>query len=260
MAKDGINSHMCSSRLAGPTTLMLSRSTSMTIYLYKKTHNKTGLKYLGKTTQDPIKYKGSGDLWKPHIRKHGYDVTTEILKECQTNEELKHWGLYYSELWNIVEEQDAAGKKTWANLIPESGEGIEHTEETIKKAVATRKENGSYDRTPEHTANLLESRRKNGTVNNQTPERVAKQLETRKRNGTLNPNTPKSNKKRWDTRRQNGTDKRTDDSIQKQKDTRIARNIPNPNTIQVTCIHCGKTIGKPNFGKYHGDRCKRKPN
>ena len=187
-------------------------------------------------------------------------MTTEILKECQTNEELKHWGLYYSELWNIVEEQDAAGEKTWANLIPESGEGIEHTEETIKKAVATRKENGSYDRTPEHTANLLESRRKNGTVNNQTPERVAKQLETRKRNGTLNPNTPKSNKKRWDTRRQNGTDKRTDDSIQKQKDTRIARNIPNPNTIQVTCIHCGKTIGKPNFGKYHGDRCKQKPN
>lgn len=231
----------------------------MTIYLYKKTHNKTGFKYLGKTSQDPYKYKGSGDLWKPHLRKHGYDVTTEILKECQTNDELRHWGLYYSELWNVVYERDEFGHKTWANLIPESGEGIEHTEETIKKAVTIRKENGSYDRTPEHTASLIESRRKNGTINTQTPERVVKQLESRKRNGTMNPNTPESNAKRWDTRRQNGTDKRTDESIQKQKATRIARNIPNPNTIRVTCIYCDKMVGKPNFSKYHGDKCKQKP-
>jgi predicted DNA binding protein len=50
-------------------------------------------------------------------KKHGYDVTTVILKECETNEEVKKWGLYYSKLWNIVE------NKSWANLIPESGEG-----------------------------------------------------------------------------------------------------------------------------------------
>jgi len=35
----------------------------MTIYLYKKTHNQTGFKYLGKTnSKDPHKYKGSGIL------------------------------------------------------------------------------------------------------------------------------------------------------------------------------------------------------
>ena len=95
----------------------------MIIYLYKKTHNKTGFKYLGKTIQDPYKYKGSGDLWKPHIKKHGYDVTTEILKECQTNEELRYWGVYYSELWNIVNEKDSTGRKTWANLKVEDGSG-----------------------------------------------------------------------------------------------------------------------------------------
>jgi len=32
----------------------------MTIYLYKKTHNVTGLQYLGKTTRNPFTYKGSG--------------------------------------------------------------------------------------------------------------------------------------------------------------------------------------------------------
>jgi hypothetical protein len=90
----------------------------MIIYLYKKTHNQTGLKYLGKTTSpDPHKYTGSGRKWKPHIKKHGYDVTTEILKECQSKEEVKCWGKYYSDLWDVVNSKD------WANLKPEEGDG-----------------------------------------------------------------------------------------------------------------------------------------
>jgi hypothetical protein len=96
----------------------------MTIYLYKKTHNVTGLKYLGKTTsKDPHKYKGSGNIWILHINKHGYDVTTEILKECQTQAEIKYWGLYYSTLWDIVNTKDDQGRKIWANLKPELGDG-----------------------------------------------------------------------------------------------------------------------------------------
>lgn len=90
----------------------------MTIYLYVKTHNKTGLKYLGKTiSKDPHKYKGSGSYWTSHIKKHGYDVATEIIKECVTTEEVNKWGLYYSELWDIV------NSDVWANLKPEIGDG-----------------------------------------------------------------------------------------------------------------------------------------
>jgi hypothetical protein len=89
----------------------------MAIHLYKKTHRKTGLNYLGKTTQDPLKYKGSGTIWVRHIKKHGNDVDTIILKECSTNEEVKTWGLYYSNLWNVVD------SKEWANIKPEAGEG-----------------------------------------------------------------------------------------------------------------------------------------
>jgi hypothetical protein len=95
----------------------------MIIYLYKKTHNITGLKYLGKTTQNPYKYNGSGEKWVPHLKIHGYDITTEILKECQTNDEVKFWGLYYSELWDVVNARDQAGNKIWANLKPEEGDG-----------------------------------------------------------------------------------------------------------------------------------------
>lgn len=96
----------------------LQGTTSMTIYLYVKTHNKTGLKYLGKTiSNDPYLYQGSGTVWKRHIKKHGYDVTTEILLETDNPEELKEAGIYYSNLWNIVESKD------FANLIPETGNG-----------------------------------------------------------------------------------------------------------------------------------------
>lgn len=109
------------------------------IYLYVKQHNKTGLKYLGKTVKsDPDKYQGSGKIWKSHIKKYGYDVTTDILKICETQEELKYWGEYYSDLWNIVESTE------WANLIPEKGDGgatmtgrkqSQHQKDSVRKAL-----------------------------------------------------------------------------------------------------------------------------
>jgi len=89
----------------------------MTIYLYIKTHRKTGLKYLGKTERDPYKYRGSGKYWRLHIRKHGADIDTQILRECKTVDEVKEWGIYYSKLWNVVECNE------WANLKEEYGDG-----------------------------------------------------------------------------------------------------------------------------------------
>lgn len=100
----------------------------MIIYLYQKTHRKTGLKYLGMTSKpDPYNYKGSGVKWKLHIKKHGYDVETIILKECQSMSEIEEWGLYYSNLWNVVESTE------WANLKEEAGHSGKHSIETIKK-------------------------------------------------------------------------------------------------------------------------------
>jgi hypothetical protein len=103
------------------------------IYLYVKTHRVTGLKYLGKTSStNPEKYKGSGKYWRSHIKMHGYDVDTEILRECQSNDEVREWGRYYSQLWNIVE------STAWANLSEEEGAGgnFRHlvSEEAIKKS------------------------------------------------------------------------------------------------------------------------------
>lgn len=85
------------------------------IYLYLKTHNVTGLKYLGMTKRDPVKYKGSGVRWVKHIKQHGYDVKTEILKICENYDQISEAGVYYSQLWDIVNSQE------FANIVPEDG-------------------------------------------------------------------------------------------------------------------------------------------
>jgi hypothetical protein len=90
----------------------------MIIYLCVKTHTTTGLKYLCQTTKiDPYKYLGSGKYWKLHLKKHGHEHSTEIIKECFSKAEVKEWGLYYSNLWNVVE------SNAWANLMEENGGG-----------------------------------------------------------------------------------------------------------------------------------------
>lgn len=85
--------------------------------LYKKTHRKTGLKYLGYTSQDPFRYIGSGKYWCRHLKLHGNEIDTEILLQTSDKTKIKDLGLYYSNLWNIVE------SKEWANLKIESGDG-----------------------------------------------------------------------------------------------------------------------------------------
>ena len=123
----------------------------MIIYLYVKTHKKTNFKYLGKTTQDPYTYLGSGVDWKQHLKEHGKEHTTEILRECKTKEELNYWGRYYSNIWNVAE------CSNWANRIPETGGGGDHTPE--RKELFRQQQLGKKKppRTLEHRNNLSSS-------------------------------------------------------------------------------------------------------
>jgi hypothetical protein len=102
--------------------------------LYVKQNNTTNLKYLGQTQRDPYKYKGSGKYWVQHLKKHGNEVTTYIIGMYDTKEELKAAGIYYSDLWNVIEARDPfTGKKYWANLKEEAGDGGKPSEETRAK-------------------------------------------------------------------------------------------------------------------------------
>lgn len=100
----------------------------MTYYLYLKTHNVTGLKYLGKTERSDFhKYPGSGIRWKYHLNKHGHDYTTQCLLKTDSHDELRETGLFFSRLWNIVCSPE------FANLTEEDGNGgsnFKHIERT----------------------------------------------------------------------------------------------------------------------------------
>lgn len=126
------------------------------IYLYVKTHNKTGLKYLGKTNNNnPSLYKGSGKYWKNHIDKHGYDVSTEIIFKSMDKSQIKEMGILYSKKWDIVNSNE------WANLKEESGDGggisgrklKEETKNKISLAQKGKKRNQTFN-----VSGLLEPR------------------------------------------------------------------------------------------------------
>jgi len=128
----------------------------MTIYyLYIKTHNITGLKYLGQTSkQDPYLYCGSGKHWVTHLKEYGFNVRTEILSVCISKQELSATGRYYSEYYKILSAVDNYGNRIWANKIPETGGGGTPTSETRKKLSVSQLGRVKPTRTLEHKENL----------------------------------------------------------------------------------------------------------
>ena len=87
----------------------------MTIYLYAKQHRVTGLRYFGKTTQDPYTYNGSGKYWTAHCNKHGWDIETTWVYPYEDIELCEQEALFFSKVYDIVESNE------WANLKPENG-------------------------------------------------------------------------------------------------------------------------------------------
>ena len=114
------------------------------------THRGTGLKYLGYTTQDLDKYKGSGTHWKLHVAKHGNDIDKKILLESDSEEEINHAALYLSEVYNVVDSH------LFANLCIETG--AQHTTLGLKPSEETKAKIGASMRgkkkTAEHRANV----------------------------------------------------------------------------------------------------------
>lgn len=85
--------------------------------LYVKIHNITGKKYLGYTSKNPYFYNGSGVYWTRHLKKYGYSISTHIILKTSSLQDIKEKGIFFSNLWNIVE------SPKWANLKEESGIG-----------------------------------------------------------------------------------------------------------------------------------------
>lgn len=139
----------------------------MTIYLYHKRHQITGLNYFGKTTSDPYKYTGSGVYWNDHCRVHGYLIETVQVWEFNDYESCREFAIDFSLKNNIVEARDQNGKKVWANLIIEDGKQGGNNPHSYSPE-ASKKRSQSIRRTNELKQSLGIS------INHNTPERVAK--------------------------------------------------------------------------------------
>lgn len=102
-----------------------------------KRHVLTGKRYFCKSTVEKYeRYKGSGDYWQNHIKKHGTKhVITEWASEPFTDPaDVEEFALLFSELHDIVK------SKEWANKKPENGldgGGPGPDEATAKKLRAT---------------------------------------------------------------------------------------------------------------------------
>jgi hypothetical protein len=236
----------------------------MIIYLCVKTHNITGLKYLCKTKKDPFKYHGSGVDWKSHLNKYGYSHITEIIKICETNEELSFWGRYYSKIWNIVNGQDDFGNKIWANRIPETGGGggrakgwIPSPEWRSQKSLSLRGKKQDPDKVKLRQISNIGKKRTAETCKNmsiaatgrkQTVETIAKRSASKF--GKKYPNIGKSRIgiKRPDiSKLLKGV--RLSDTV------RSNMSVPKGPQAIKTCPHCGKSGGNA-MTRHHFNNCK----
>jgi hypothetical protein len=146
----------------------------MTIYLYAKQHNQTGLRYFGKTTRDPYKYQGSGLYWKRHLKKYGKDITTTWVHGYETEEQASEEAIFFSIVYKIVESDEWAnmkienGKDGWPKGVPNPRSVPQSLETRLKKSKALKgrstgkfgKDNPRFGTTisPDHQAKMQAGR------------------------------------------------------------------------------------------------------
>lgn len=214
-------------------------------YLYVKTHNKTGLKYLGYTSKENIyEYMGSGKRWIRHIKKHGYDVTTDILLATEDSTEIKETGIFFSILWNVVESEK------WANLMVETGTGGDNSKNIdYKRLVETKKKNG---KTWVQTEESNKKRSLAHTGKKRSSESVRKTIDGKRKNNTLN-HSEETKKKISDSTK--GISK----PHSEEHKTAIRNRLQSFNRTVICCPHCGKQGQHTNMKRWHFDNCKSRP-
>lgn len=208
------------------------------MYLYVKTHNKTGLKYLGKTVKkDPHSYPGSGKLWRRHLDKHGYDYSTEILLETDDINELKNSGIYYSNLWNVVESDE------WANLVIERGDGGDTSNSLAFKEYVNSRVFPSGESNPFF-----------GKTHSEVTKQKLSEYAKKQWSGI-----PKSNEHKQKISVSLSGKPLTQDRKNKISESMKGRIPHNKGVVagKILCVYCNREIGPiGNFNRWHGNNCK----
>ena len=207
---------------------------SKPIYLYVKQHNTTGLKYFGRTIQNPFKYNGSGSYWINHLKKHGYDISTLEVYTFDDQDLCTDFALNFSRNHNIVE------SKNWANQIPEDG--------TAKGGFPKGHIPWIKGRTKETDYQLLDSAIKRSAI-----------LKEKYEKGFVSPSKGKEfseNHKENLKKNHKGMVglSHSPETLLKMKETH--KKI---HQTKYECIHCKGHYNVSHLARWHGDNCKLRP-
>lgn len=216
-----------------------------------KTHNVTGLKYLCYTQrEDHDTYLGSGTVWKRHIKKHGNDITTEVIYETDIYEE------FVSHAKKLSDEYDVVGSDAWANLRPEEGTGGD----TVSGKVWIT--DGVHDKYMSRNDVVPDGWRMGRTNTKFVDPEFQREMSRRRHSKDLDPSIMKeAAQKANETKRLRGIvpDIAGDKNPSKRSDVREKLRQHALSRPVITCPHCGK-VGKASPGMYafHFDNCKAK--
>jgi len=211
----------------------------MIIYLYVKRHKITGLKYFGKTIQNPWIYPGSGKYWNRHLKVHENNVETIEVWGFDDQILCCEFAQKYSKLHNIVESKD------WANLIPETGTdgGFTTSREQQKKiwenSALREKHHNSIKRSWTEKRKVIASNNTSEQWKRQDKSLIAeKMVKTKKEKyPDGNPNV--------------GVYVRTEEIKHKMKLAAKERDL-----IKIVCEQCSKESNRSNYARWHGSNCK----
>jgi len=198
--------------------------------------------YFGKTVNsDPVKYQGSGTLWKRHIKKHGAEHVI-TLWHCQFDDikSIVEFALDCSTQWGIVESD------TWLNLIPENGldGGVSGMIMTGKRAKGVPK-TGKKAKGMPATGKGAKGVPKTGAAAKGVPRGPA--------TGGNAKGVPKTGKRAKGMPRGPQTGKRAKGVSIGPGTGGGAKGVPKP---KHECPHCGEWMSASMLSRWHGDNCK----
>lgn len=223
-------------------------------YIYKWTHIPTGKWYIGSKTLkgwNPSRHEeyicSSKDV-KPMVLENRSDWTYEILHTGDAN--------YIAQLeTKILKELDA--KNDPMSFNQHNGDGLynragtTHSQKTLDKMSESHKGQIPWNKGKKHTEEHIEKvasqlrGRKNGP---RPPEAKAKQAEKMK--GKVPWNAGKKGVQvPW-----NKGIPRNKNTILKDQETKKRNGTGSYQKL--LCPHCNKTVDKPNYNRWHGEKCK----
>jgi hypothetical protein len=230
--------------------------------LYIKQHNKTGLKYFGKsnkTLNEFSKYKGSGKHWFYHLKKHGNDVTTRIYAIFEGIDD----SIIEKIAVNFSIENNIVNSKEWANLILENGLSGAPKNNKLSEETKLKISKANIGKKHSEETKLFFSQSRKGDkhwtyfLSENERKEVSKHLRLIDRSGIKNGRygKPTSKETKLKISKANSGKKCSEET--KKLLSEVLKNKKH-NLKEVKCIYCDK-IGKgPNMTRYHFEKCKYK--